>query len=358
MRISLEIHLLRVRLPEPGLEENFLWAGFDSQQTLLGSGNCALYALPPHKKLEWIVPATRVAAHHVPVPPRAGRHAMAIAMQALDDILLGEKEDAHIVLGKTAGQGCVAWTCSKQRLQHWMDTFTEAGLHPSSAYPEYALLSADAPTAGIAPGGNLIFRTNEGQYGYADSPEMLQALIGHVAIDHEAALLSGSLNPSATSLLTGPFSPRHRLSIGPERLRRSAWLLLAICAVLLFGMIVHWQQLSWRESNLKDEIRQTFATLYPGTPIIDPFLQWESKRREQRSGTRLDGLDQLSHFAQNPGNDLRPRSVEWRDGTIRLVINENDLARLRPRLQAEGREFTAAPAESGFSRLDIRMEKP
>ena len=48
--------------------------------------------------------------------------------------------------------------------------------------------------------------------------------------------------------------------------------------------------------------------------------------------------------------------AEFRDGAIRVVLSESDVARIRPQLEQSGQEFNFAPAESGFSRLDVRVK--
>ena len=358
MNTSPDIHLLRIQLPQPGQQAAIHWAGFDTQQILLASGCCHLHALPPHKQLELIVPAACLAAHLVPVQAHGGRHTMAIAMQTLEDTLLGTRDDAHITLGESTATGRIAWVCSKQQLGQWLADLHTAGFKPDRAYAEFSLLPPGDSAASISAGGGALFRTRESQYGYVEDPATLQELLGDITIWQQDTLLTQARQPDAVNLLHGAFASHQPAGFQPRQLRRSAGLLLALGSLLLLGSIMQWQQLNTREKNLTAEIRQTFAALYPGTPIINPVLQWESKRREtSNSNSRLDALDALSLFANGLGAGLQPRSAEWRNGIIRLVINDSELARLRPRLQSEGREFSIQPAEAGFSRLEIRMEQ-
>lgn len=358
MNTSPDIHRLRIQLPQPGQQAAIHWAGFDAQQILLASGVCHLHALPPHKQLELIVPAACLAAHTVPAQAHGGRHTTAIAMQALEDTLLGTRDDAHITLGESTAAGRIAWVCSKQQLGQWLADLLAAGLKPDSAHTEFSLLPPGENAASISTGGGTLFRTREGQYGYVEDPAILQALLGDRTILQQDALLTQARQPNAVNLLNGAFAPHHQAGFQPRQLRRSVCLLLALGSLLLLGSIIQWQQLNTREKNLTAEIRQTFAAHYPGTPIIDPVLQWESKQREaSNSNSRLDALDTLGIFANGLGSGLQPRSAEWRNGIIRLVINDSELARLRPRLHSEGQAFSIQPAEAGFSRLEIRTEQ-
>lgn len=349
-----DIDRLRILLPLPGQQTSTRWVGFDDRYNQIARCSCDIHALPPHKRLEVIIPASLTAAHAVPIPANAGRHASAIVAQALEDTLLGPREDVHITLGEQTNSGRIAWACSKNLLQQSLDTLAAAGLEADSAYSEYALLPEGETVAARSASGGILFRTADKQYGSVDDPTTLQALVGNMAIQDHDPLFMSPRQPESVNLLSGPFAPRKRSAFDPRQLRRSGWLLLILCTLLLLGALLHWQQLAGQEKALKHEIRQTFAAAFPGTPIVDPVLQWESKRREALSDAQRDALDQLSQFAQALGTGLQPRSAEYRDGAIRLVLNESDLAKLRPRLQSEGRDFNATPTEPGFSRLEIR----
>ena len=82
-------------------------------------------------------------------------------------------------------------------------------------------------------------------------------------------------------------------------------------ALALLGTVAHWRQLENRAARLQHEIRQTFAAAYPGTPIVDPVLQWESKRRESLQ-VRDDALDTAVRVAARLNLPIRPRGIRRR----------------------------------------------
>lgn len=352
---SSPIDLLRITLPEEASADAVEWHAFDAGHTLINRGACSIAELPPCGELQWILPAAAVAGHLVEVPENTGRQQASVIDQALEDLLLCPREDAHVVPARKESGGRLVWVCGRQWLTEVLARWNEAGRHPDSAFAVYDLLPAGERTTLAKAGGSIIFRTANGQVGSLDDATLAQALLGPEA-ERIEDLPSRPLQEASVSLLTGVFAPRGQFRLNPANFRRSAWLAGALALALLLVAIGHWQQLERREKSLKEEIRQTFAAAFPGTPIVDPVMQWESKRREfSGDPAQRDALDHLSAFALKLA-DIQPRSAEYRDGTIRIVLTESDVARIRPRLEQSGHEFNFSPAESGFSRLDVRVK--
>lgn len=345
------IDLLRIVLPQDAAANEVRWYAFDARHTLIDSGSDAVDALPAYKALQCILPASALAGHVIPISPNAGRHLAAAVDQALEDTLLGPRDDAHIVIARQTPAGRLVWVCSKK----WLTTWLSRCPPTSSAFSVYELLPADGQAAMGKTAEGFIFRTAAGHVGYLDDAALVSELLG-TAVDLTENLFSRSLEKDAANLLTGPFTPRGQLRFTASQFQRSGWLAGALVITLLLGTLGHWQQLEGREKSLKDEIRQTFAAAFPGTPIIDPVMQWESKQREKNgSGVKPDALDHLARFALTQAG-IQPRSAEFRDGAIRLVLTETDSAKVRPRLQQDGQEFNTSPAEPGFVRLDVRVK--
>ncbi|MBS1157101.1 MAG: hypothetical protein H6R07_3025 [Proteobacteria bacterium] len=348
------INLLRIVLPEDATADQVPWYAFDAKHVCVGSGHNVLDALPPHQQLQLILPAGVVAGHLITTLKTAGRHLAAIIDQALEDTLLVKREETHVVIARQEAEGRLVWVCSAHWLNRWLARLHGAQLKPDSAFAIYdLLLAAIQPVTATTPTG-CIFRTPNGQVGYLEDASLVGELLGTtVALSED--LFSQPLQDEAANFLTGLFAPRYANRLTPGQFRRSGALGLALACALLLGAIIHWQQLAAREKSLKDEIRQTFAAAFPGTPIVDPIMQWQSKQREASTGgAASDALDTLSQFANTLGAGILPRSAEYREGVIRLVISESDVAKLRPKLEAGKREFNLSPAEPGFSRLEIR----
>lgn len=349
------IAMLRIALPENIAAESVQWYAFDDRQILIDQGICAIESLPNHKSLQWILPASTTAGHLIPIPANAGRHQAALVDQILEDALLGSREDAHVVIAGQQQNGRLVWVCSRMWLSAWLEKWRAASRQPGSAYAIHDLLPPGKQAIAAHTAEGVIFRTPEGQTAYLEDAALLEQMIGS-DIQFTDDLFTHPVSENAVSLLTGPFAPRNSARPTLSQFRRSAWLAGALVVTFLLGSLIHWQRMESREKNLKDEIRQTFAATFPGTPIIDPYLQWESMTRARNgSGANADALDQLARLATGLGG-VRPRSAEFRDGAVRLVLTETDLVTARARLQQDGQEFNVSPAEPGFSRLDWRIK--
>jgi hypothetical protein len=138
-----------------------------------------------------------------------------------------------------------------------------------------------------------------------------------------------------------------RLDLKP--LRRAAALLIVSLALALLGAVAQWRHLENRLARLQHEIRQTFAAAFPGTPIVDPILQWGSKQRESMQA-RDDALDTAVGVAARLAIPVRPRAIEVGEGGVRLTLTDSDAAQYRSQLEAFGRP-ERMPAGSGFTQF-------
>ncbi len=335
-------------------DDAFDWLGLDSKGHVISRGSAAISELPAARRVHLIVPAGQLAAHQITLPPGAGRHQQSLVEQALEDTLIGPRSHSHIV---TAGAVCAGrriWVINRAWLKTQLDLLSSAGLVIDAAYAEYDLLPAEryAITA-----SGCVFHGKDDTLGVLDDAALLHELYGDAAPLQLDDVYAQGLHPKSFSLLTGEFQPRDNVQFALRQFKRSGVLVLALAGVLLLSAIVRWQQLETREKALKAEIRQTFATAFPGTPIVmDPYLQWESRRRESGSGEGYvrDDLDLIASLANTLGGDIHPRSIESRDGAIRVLLTESDAAKIRETMEKSGRPHEFVAAEAGFSRLEIR----
>ena len=157
-------------------------------------------------------------------------------------------------------------------------------------------------------------------------------------------------------MLSGRQSVVGRLAFDPRRLSRSAMLLALSASLLLVGHLVYWRQLENRQERLQHEIRQTFATRFPGTKIIDPVLQWESKMRELAPLANGDALDALLMLATRVNLPLHPRRIEARDGLIDITLSNAEAAQFKTQLDGAG-GTPLSSAEPGMTRLQFRISR-
>lgn len=348
--------VVRLVLPHDDEWTTLAWLGFGADGSVLAQGESVLAELPAAGELEILLPARRIAVHELTLPAQAGKHLDALIGQALEDRLLGDKADALAFSGPHQGTQRRVWVCSRRWLETGLERLVAVGRHPTRLLPEYELLpeTADATMTATTASGTL-FRTIGGQFGLVNDEATIPQLTGDVALQRVADLVrrpcpADGLIPLPKSL--GRFA---RQGFDVRLWHRSLALGTASVVLLLLGAVFHWQQLERRESRLQHEIRQTFATAFPGTPIVDPVLQWESKQREvaQGPGDALDAVILLSSRLNVP---LRPRRIEAGDGYVRLVLTDSDAAQFKAQLNAIGQP-EASPAEPGLTRLNYSLER-
>jgi type II secretory pathway component PulL len=349
--------LLRIFLPAESSWTELAWLAFDSAHHWAAQGEASIANLPSHDELELVLPAKRVSVHKLTLPAQAGKHLDALITQALEDRLLGDKADVLSLPGPQIGTERLIWVCSRKWLETELASLTAAGLSPEKIFPEYALLpdSSEATQYAQTLGGYL-FRSPEGYYGLAGTPDLIASLSGGQAISLVPELYRLPCKEAGHLPFSGELSRFNRKTFDVRTLYRPTLMLALSGALLLVGSVAHWRQLENRETRLQHEIRQTFATTFPGTPIIDPVMQWESKRREQASPSRGDALDAVLNLAARLNAPIHPRQIEARDNFIRLTLTDTEVAQFKAPLESAGNP-ESSPAGTGLTRLQYSLSR-
>jgi hypothetical protein len=350
MAAASRFSILRVFLPPGEGWTELAWHGFSADHVPAASGVSPLAALPDAAELEILLPACRVSMHRLELPARAGKHLDALIRQALEDRLLGDRADALIVPGPPAENGRRVWVCSRRWLEGALERLSSAGRRAVRLIPEYELLpeGEDAVIHAAATGGT-IFRTLSGEFGIVGNEAALARLAGGetLRLAENIALAPCPAGRGGLPPALARFTSR---AADPRPLRRVAALLAASALLALFSTVAHWRHLENRAARLQHEIRQTFAAAYPGTPIVDPVLQWASKQRESGQA-RDDALDTAVRVAARLAIPIRPRGIEvGEEGGVRLTLTDSDAAQFGARLEAIGRP-EKMPAGAGFTQF-------
>ena len=352
--------LLRIVLPAGDDWSELTWYGFNAERRLSAQGQSVLAQVPAAGELEILLPARCVSIHALTLPAQAGKHLDALIGQVLEDRLLGDRADALAMAGPQHGTARRVWVCSRRWLEAGLERLVAAGLNPVRLLPEYELLpeveeGSDAIPYALVDGG-AIFRSAAGQFGLVADESVIPALTGNVPLQRISDL-AGRPTPVDSRIAL----PRALARFSRQRFDWQSWYpslrLVAACAVLLLlGSLIHWRQLESREARLQHEIRQTFASAFPGTPIVDPVLQWESKQREVSQGGG-DALDAVIGLAARLNAPIRPRRIEAGDGFVRLTLSDSEVAQFKAPLESVGKPETS-PAEAGLTRLHYRLNAP
>ncbi|MFZ4538647.1 type II secretion system protein GspL [Propionivibrio sp.] len=349
--------LLRVHLPAKESWSELIWSAFDAARNLAASGDATPANLPKHDALEIVLPAGRVSAHQLTLPLLEKKHLDSLIAQAMEDRLLGDKADAFYVTGPQTGNQRTIWVCSRHWLEAQLVCLSAAGLNPERIFPEYELLPFVPDTTPFAlTADGYIFRTTEGAIGIVDAQATISLLTGRTDTQFVPDLYLLHSPASFSNMLTGRLAHFRQKAFDPRTLRRSAFMLAISCLLLLLSNVIHWRQLENREARLQHEIRQTFATTFPGTPIIDPALQWESKMREQASPSNSDALDAVLALATRLNVPIHPRRIEAGEGLVRITLTDTEVGQFKAQLDGAGRP-ESSPAETGFTRLQFRISR-
>lgn len=352
MDMTNDFSVLRVVFPAEE-EGTMAWYAFTPDRHLAAHGESAVAGLPAADALEVVLPARRVAPHRLTLPANAGKHLDAVMAQALEDRLLGDKADALAILGSQCGTERRVWVCSRRWLENCLERLAAAGLRPARLVPEYELLpGAPGTTSCARVEGGVIFRTAEGRFGIVGNEASIVSLSGDAPLLRVADLGTRPYQPDGALALPGTLARFPERRFDPRSWRRTCVLGGLSAVLLLAGAAIHWQRLEGREARLQHEIRQTFAAAYPGTPIVDPVLQWESKQRVA-TVEKGDALDAVARLAAAIDAPIRPRGIEAGEGVVRLTLTDGDAARFKTQLDAAGTPETAS-VEPGVIRLTYR----
>lgn len=347
---------LRIVLPAEDGETSMVWHAFASDGGWAAHGESAVAAMPAADVLEVVLPSRRIALHRLMLPPNAGRHLDAVMAQALEDRLLGHKADALAIPADPASQDGMerhVWVCSRRWLEHGLGSLAAAGRRPARLIPEYGLLpEASGATTCACVAGGVIFRTAERRFGIVANEAAVVTLAGDTPLVRVTDLGARQCPAARRLALPGTLARFAGLGFDPRAWRWPIVLAAVSAVLLLAGVLIHWQRLEGREARLRHEIRQTFAAAYPGTPIVDPVLQWESKQREASAG-QSDALDAVFRLAMAVDAPIRPRRIESGDGFVRLTLTDSDAARFKAQLEAAGTPETTK-AEDGLTRFSYR----
>lgn len=389
---------LWLTLPDPlpdGLERVTWFAAAQPD----ARGECAPAELPRAQEIWLALPAARVPLTELTLSPRALRQLRGSLAYALEDRLMLDPADAHVVLSKTARDDRhAAASVERAWLARALALCQAHGIRPAGAAPEPLVWRAAPDTGGdgddvwlsrwdgrggfARTGGTAGFALDGGdrqtpplalrlacdearRQGHAPARLLLETA-GDAGVDAAAwermlqcpvqpATLRVDAHVPAINLLQGEFAPRRALRLELGRYRLAAALTLAALGVHVLGSALDWARLAWQERALRAEARQIFQATFPDAQaIVDPALQMRrqlmalrNQRGYARPGDLLHALDAL-------GGGVRDvAGLNYAEG--RLLLRQarvDDLAGLRARVERHGYRLEA---EGGGARVDLTL---
>ncbi|WP_273429707.1 type II secretion system protein GspL [Chitinibacter tainanensis] len=323
------------------------WLAFDAAGQLLQQGQGTQW--PAAEQLDLALPAAWLTQHRLRLPASKDKQRQQLIAQALEDRVLGPLTDYRWQSQRQGDDTCVwVWPAAEQqRLSEWLASQSWA---PQRWIAEFALLPAQDDV--LLPAGEGWLLRCAGQCLWlADASEAeLLCPTGAPAPQSRAALVAPSKD--AAVLLRGKISGVS-LRVDWQQWRWPLYLLGVLLVLLLLGQIIQWRQLASREASLRQELRQTFASLYPGVPVVDPVLQWQSLQQNPASQGQADALALAQKIASQLDGNLGVESLAAKEGKVSLILPASQAAAIPARLQAQGLKVTSQTLPDGRSQLEI-----
>lgn len=327
------------------------------------------------------VPGERVRIHHVTLPTSNRKQILAALPYALEDRLLHDVSDYHLVPLPAAygNRDIPVAVVEKSWLTALLDQCREAGWHPSLLAPDYLFMPEPGP--GLwhldASEHSLLLR-KPGRDGATLRTDHLRQLPGTLRLALEQSghpperfnvrvrtaeqykmvttwsewlsertinldvyldeltqsswLARQPLPDARSNLLTGPYAVKQSGWNGPGRLKTS----LALASAVLVIALVHWfiqgSRLQQEYDQLADARQQTYRQVFPeAVNIPEPRFQMEQElSRLRNSETAATGgsnfLQRLDALAQvlSVQPDCRLQQISFDGSTILLEVSVAD----------------------------------
>jgi general secretion pathway protein L len=353
---------LRIFLPpieRPDASVRFPWKLFDGRNELRREDVSLLADIPRAEEIEAVLPAERVLFARLKLPKVNAATIREILPYAVEDRLLADPSHIHAVAGATNARGeTVVAVIDRDWLRAMLDTLERAGLRPSKAWCESALLAGGRGDWHVVLGkerGMLV--DDEGVSATFDrSPGVPLAVRlaldeasargerpGSVRVHHEdevplpdlerwsadagvtfsagtrwQTLAAGQPDASAINLLQGDFAMR--TGRGRLRLPRAAAVLAILIVAVHFAFAaLEGFMLARERDDLVGRREAIFRDAFPEAKVVvDPDLQMARNLADLRRSRGLadvdDFLTQLTRVAREARAPVG--SVEYANGRI------------------------------------------
>jgi general secretion pathway protein L len=313
-----------------------------------------------------VLPAAEVTLAEPDLPPVRGASRVAQAVPfALEEHLATDLENLHFAVGarNPAVSATPVAIVSRSVLDRWQQQWDAAGIHPEAAYAESSLIPS-APNATVfALDEGTLHVKRPGAVAFALDAVVLPAALDlalapateggeHVTFyattaEYEAnqAVIEGLRTRTATlqvkllpdgllpllaaqlpsarpvNLLQGVYAPPSSFGSQLKQWRLPAALAAATLLVFVGVQGFKLWQLHQAEKRLDAEIAQTFQSILPGQPVVDPRAQVQGvlARAGGGQGALLPAVSLLAQaIAQSPST--RVEGMNYRAGVLELRL--------------------------------------
>lgn len=397
--------ILRLRIDTgwPAQATKCEWALYDSSGTLTERGASEPQHWPQSEACELVLSADQCLAVAAQLPKGVRRDDEKVVGYAIEEHLLGDIQDEHVVAGARGSDGrTVVWVIAKARFTALMTALKQLGRTPRHAYSEIELAPVADSAWTVAMHGAKGYVRLPTQAGFSfeatgreppaeillavqsaraagELPAAIDVYCTHDApFDADAwhAMLGVQVRRAgdyawpmwpargATNLLVGGFAP--------PRSRHAAWapfrpaLVTGAAALVLYTAfsLGEWAWLTHRTGQLRAQTLEIFRGAFPQVQtIVDPVLQmqrlYEPLMRERGRMGESDFLPLLDAVSEALGPSAHYRSLGYEDGRLEFTVILKDsraperlhaaLARRGLRLTLQDSRQTGSGIETSFS---------
>jgi len=304
------------------------WALLDAGGAVTQTGADTLASMPIADECIAIVGASQVLCLSKTLPKIKASQLEAVLPLAVEESLLGDAGDHHVVPGATTSEGAtVLYAMDKTRLRRFIEACAAAAIRLRQVVPEYCLLNVGADEWSVAwdgQSGFLAMPFGQGlSLGYGDAHQV-PAVLGlqwqatsptpskvkvyapaetmpqwqgiplvrtEMAFDWRTA----TIKPDMPNLLWGKFKPPIRLQEWWPKVRPLFWIIVMALCIEAVGYNLQWWSLAHEKQTLKQSMNAVFQETFGSeVEVMDASLQMQrSLARSRHAVGVVDDADFL-----------------------------------------------------------------
>jgi general secretion pathway protein L len=381
------------------------WALLDAGGAVLESGTGSLSSMPRADDCLAIAAADRVLCVPVSLPKIKRRQLETALPYALEDFVLGEVADSHVVPGEKLANGdTVLYSVDKRWLSSFVEACEAARLRLRRVIPEYGVLPVQAGEWSVAWDGKDGFLATSPNVGgplgrgldsappaaltlrlageqqkpaalryyrvapadVSDMPPWQGLPTPVVAAERAWHWSRAAVGADAPNLLWGKFAPRARVQEWWPRLRPPLVLLMALFVVEALGSNLQWWQLAMEKHRIERQMDSLFQeTFGADATVVDAPLQMRRSLARVRHAAGLsddaDFIPLLNSFSSElaafPGSKVN--GLRYADGQMDVdahIAGRSMLDALQRRLNNLGIRTQAIDVREGDAGVDVRLK--
>jgi len=341
-------------------------------------------------QLVFLVPAVDALVRVFDFTDKERKHVLKTIPYLIEDDLLGEADDLHIVHGKAKQNQITVAAIDEHCLQHWLDQFSSAGIKIDACVPEQCFL----PSGGhewvmYYSDGRFMVRFNERQRfafdadaielalqiatnGWSELPTAIDLRVSQNEDQHDAEqllpaplrqIVSVTVQPwlelysqyeqQATSwnFLQGKFARLQQWNSYWNLLKVPVLVLVAAFFIQLTIAAIEYSSLKSQNLASRAQLDAAFREIFPRGQIVDHRRQVENELKRLKGGAGSGGFVALLQkvggvLITAQGLNIQSLTYDSKNGELRLDVLVRDYPQVETILKGVKREGLDAELQS------------